>query len=516
MTVFQRGQQLSKNDLFIFVYDNGTRQLTDPFSVTYAVYDRTRKNPVPIHRGHHRRDREHAYDHDAHRKRQLRKDEHKTELLLYGDDGYDPFQLSINQDQDALNGPNQQNPLPPFQVDHHDPFHNRPHEQPHASLIVPEDRFEDHGPEETPVLVGNDMNQVPTRQSVGFYWANIRLDEEDNLGEYEIVWAVKLTATSETEITRQRFSIVSKQRPLELLSNTGGVAYYPGQILGPKELYIQITNERGNPADPYSITYAVYDKTTGMEILMGSPANMPVKLSCGKYYANYLIPDRANVGDWVIRWSFVLNQNDTPRSVVQEFAVVQTDTVVSSAFHEDERALIRSVRFLLRDNNPDRNYRFVPPDNEKVIQNFTETFGFMWTDEEIYEYLLLAIDAINFCPPIESHTFATLPRELRSMVTMKAASYALTAISINWIHDEFDYNIGGVSLQIEKSSKFQGMGEKLEQEYQTAIERYKDFGVKYVKGIQQPRYGIGVSSALGPFSGRGVQARRNFIASTRI
>ena len=470
MVVFERGQQLSSADLYIYIYDTGTNNLVDPFSVTYAVYDRTSKSPVPIYRGERRRRRNPLGD--------------ASEKNDY--EGYDPFDLSL----DPLNPPNQIDPTDPF------------------AQKLPLDAV--------PILVGDNQAQVPARASVGYYWANIRLDEQDNLGEYEIVWTVKLTATSETDITRQRFSIVVKKKVLEVLSNTGGVAYFPGQILGPKELFIQITNERGNPSDPFQITYAVFDKTTGLEILMGSPANMPVKLSLGKYYANYVIPNQSNAGDWVIRWTFSLNQGDVARSVCQEFAVVQTDTIVSSAFHEDERTLIRSVRFLLRDNNPDRNYRFVPPDSEKVIQHFTETFGFMWTDEEIYEYLILAIDAINNYPPLEDHSFGTLPQMLRSLVTIKAASYALTAISINWIHDEFDYNIGGVSLQIEKSAKFQGMSEKLEQEFATAIERYKDYGVKYVRGIVQPKYGIGVSSALGPFSGRGVQARRNFIGSTRM
>lgn len=368
----------------------------------------------------------------------------------------------------------------------------------------------------TPQLVGSQANLVPKRESVGYYYAHIRMDQEENLGEYEIKWVIKQTESAPPEVQKQRFSIIKKTNPFEALSNTAGVAYYPGQILGPDQLYINLLNERNNPFDPYSITYAVFDRTTGLEILVGSPMNTPVKVSTGKYYANFQIPNGAKVGDYVIRWTFYESASSAARSVAQEFAVIGHGTETNSIYAEPERNLIRRLRFLLRDNNPDRNYRFVPPDHQRVIQNFTETFGFMWTDEELYEYLILAVDALNMYPPIESYTLMNLPNYLQTIVVVKAGAFALDALAINWMHDEFDYSIAGVSLQIEKSSKYQGMSEKLSQEYQTALDRYKDFGVKYVKGIQQPKFGIGVSAALGPYSGQGVQARRNFVGSYRV
>ena len=410
MIAIERGQQLTSSDLQVYVRDNASN-LVDPFSITYAIYDRTGAKPV---------------------------------------------------------------------------------------------------------LVGNKLDQQPARESVGFYWANIRIEEADNLGEYEIEWTIKLAEDSVKECVRQRFSIVRKSDPLQMLSSTGGVAYYPGQFLGPQELYIQVLNERNNPFDPSEITYAIFDRTTGLDILVGSPAQSPVRTGCGKYHANFQIPKSANQGDWIIRWNFKDESTDSERNVIQEFAVVHPSTVVSSPYKERERDLLRRLRFLLRDNNPDRNYKFVPPESERVIQNFTETFGFVWTDEELYEYLLLAVDAVNNYPPIEEHSLVSAPSHLSALVVLKAASYALSALAINWVHDEFDYSIGGVSLNIDKSSKYQGMSEKFDQEYQTQLERYKDFGVKVILGIQQPRYGIGIASALGPYSGRGVQNRRNFIGSYRL
>lgn len=410
MIAFERGKQLTKDDLQIFVRDN-SGNLVDPFSITYAIYDRTGSKPV---------------------------------------------------------------------------------------------------------LVGNALEQQPARDSVGFYWANIRIEEADNLGEFEIEWTIKIAEESVKECSRQRFSIIRVSSPLQMASSTGGVAYYPGQFLGPNELYIQVLNERNNPFDPTEITYAIFDRSSGIDVLVGSPFQAPVRLSCGKFYANFQIPQNASQGDWIVRWNFKDDATDSERNVVQEFAVVHPSTIVSSPYKERERDLLRRLRFLLRDNNPDRNYKFSPPESERVIQNFTETFGFIWTDEELYEYLLLAVDAVNNYPPIEEYSLPSAPSHLSSLIVLKAASFALAALSINWIHDEFDYSIGGVSLNIDKSSKYQGVSEQFEQSYQTQLERYKEFGVKFVMGIQQPRYGIGIASALGPYSGRGVQNRRNFIGSHRV
>lgn len=171
MIAIERGQQLTKSDLQVYVRDDANN-LVDPFSITYAIYDRTGSKPV---------------------------------------------------------------------------------------------------------LVGNRLDQQPARESVGFYWANIRIEEADNLGEYEIEWTIKLAEDSVKECVRQRFSVIRVSNPLQMATSTGGVAYYPGQFLGPSELYIQVLNERNNPFDPSEITYAVFDRTTGLDVLVGSPFQSPVR-----------------------------------------------------------------------------------------------------------------------------------------------------------------------------------------------------------------------------------------------
>jgi hypothetical protein len=88
--------------------------------------------------------------------------------------------------------------------------------------------------------------------------------------------------------------------------------------------------------------------------------------------------------------------------------------------------------------------------------------------------------------------------------------HALMALIINWIADEFDYSIGGVSLTIEKSSKYESAYQAINDQFDKQLERAKQT-VKSIKGLQQPRFGVGIRSAFGPYAGRGQLTPRKFI-----
>jgi hypothetical protein len=300
------------------------------------------------------------------------------------------------------------------------------------------------------------------------------------------------------------------------------VAFFPGQVLGETDLKIDIRDSSGILKDPSIITYSIFDSTTGLDVLMGGQDQVPQKNGVGQYWVNFQIPLDANIGDWLVRWNFRENPGSPIIQVVQEFAVVAKQNCVvhpgaayatpTQQVPAREATLLRRLRILLRDNNPDRNYRFRPPNTDQFLQSQTEVFGYIWTDEELYEYLLMAIDDLNAAPPVTGVNLQTLPDRWRTAVIIRAASFAAMAITMNWIADEFDYSISGVSLSIEKSSKYQGMKDNFEQQYDKLKEEIKR-SIKIIKGLQQPRYGIGVSSALGPFSKTGVQSRRNYISS---
>jgi hypothetical protein len=294
------------------------------------------------------------------------------------------------------------------------------------------------------------------------------------------------------------------------------VAFKRGTTTGANDLNITVRDAGGNLIDPFKLLYAVYDATTGVEVLIGAPVNAPVHISLGQYYAQVTIPADANIGDWRIRWTIQETAADPVYQSVQEFNVVGDSTVTSVTGDVNMDALVYSLRVLLRDNNPDRNYRFRPPASMKFIQGQTQVFGFIWEDEELLEYLVWAIDDFNTRPPVTDLDFSGLwgsERRWRAAILLRAAAFACFAIAMNWVADEFSYSISGVSLDIEKSSKYQAMKDEYIQEYDKVVEAAKR-SIKIIKGLRQFRYGIGITSALGPFNTVGSQSRRNWISPT--
>ena len=134
------------------------------------------------------------------------------------------------------------------------------------------------------------------------------------------------------------------------------VAFKRGSTTGSSDLNITIRDTLNNLMDPYRLEYAVYDRTTGLEVLMGSPVNTPVRLSQGQYYAQVVIAADGNVGDWLIRWTVQDTSVDPVYQTVQEFNVVGDSMIASFTGDANFDALIHSLRIILRDNNPDRNY----------------------------------------------------------------------------------------------------------------------------------------------------------------
>jgi hypothetical protein len=221
------------------------------------------------------------------------------------------------------------------------------------------------------------------------------------------------------------------------------VAFRRGTTTTSNDLTITIRDILGTLIDPYRLQYAVYDKTTGIEVLMGSPVNTPVKISTGQYFAQIAIPADGNVGDWLIRWTIQETSTDPVYQSVQAFSVVGDNTITSFTGNSNYDKLIYSLRVLLRDQNPDRNYRFRPPSSEKFIQGQTQVFGFIWEDEEMLEYLYMAVDDFNTRPPVTGinmdELFGPMGR-WKTAILLRAASFACFAIAMNWIADEFSIN----------------------------------------------------------------------------
>ena len=215
------------------------------------------------------------------------------------------------------------------------------------------------------------------------------------------------------------------------------VAYKRGQSLGPEDLKIRVTDQSGTLFDPAVIAYSIFDYTTGVEVLIGDPGQVPASTGVGLFYANTVLPLDANIGEWVVRWNMKQVVNGPIIEVVQRFQVVSVEVATQVTADTNEQVMLTRLRSLLRDNNPDRNYRFRPPNTEKFLQSQTQTMGYIWEDSELMEFLLIGVDTVNMYPPAQSITLSDMPLPYRSCVLQAAAAAACKAVSLSWVADEF-------------------------------------------------------------------------------
>lgn len=293
-----------------------------------------------------------------------------------------------------------------------------------------------------------------------------------------------------------------------------GVGLLRGQQLGREDLNLFLTNASGHPVNAAEISYAIYDFTTGLEVLVGSNQRTPLNPTVGEYYASIIIPLDANLGEYRIRWAIRELIGGPLQTVVQEFSVQDRDMVMPTCFTPTQTDLIRRLRMVLRDQNPDKFYKFRPPAHEETVNQFSRVFGYIWEDAELLEYLERSLDMIIASPPrtpfngIDQMT--QIRPEWRTLLITGGMFWALQALQINWTADEFSYSIGGISLDLDKSSKYDTLKQGASDQFDKQLEKAKAT-VKYIKGLQQPKYGMGVRSAFGPFQSRGAISPRKFM-----
>jgi hypothetical protein len=292
------------------------------------------------------------------------------------------------------------------------------------------------------------------------------------------------------------------------------VGFLRGQQLGRDDLNLFTTNAAGHPYDAAELYYALYDFTTGMEVLVGPAMRQPVHPALGEYFASLIIPLDANLGTYRIRWYMRETVGGPLQSVVQEFDVQDRASLTATSLSTIELDLVRRLRMQLRDHNPDKYYKFRPPAHAETVSQYNRVFGHVWEDQELLEYLKLALDMIIAAPPRTPFNSIEHMHQVKSewetLLITGAMIYALQALQINWTVDEFDYSIGGVSLTIEKSSKYESLKNGASELFDKQLDRAKQT-VKFIRGLQQPKYGAGIRSAFGPYTGAGVLTPRKFI-----
>ena len=295
------------------------------------------------------------------------------------------------------------------------------------------------------------------------------------------------------------------------------VTFRRGQELGRANgLNIFIKSKDKSTVNAAEITFNLYDFTTGVEVILPPSGRHPENPGVGEYFARFIVPLDANIGNYRIRWFFRQFVNSPQAQVVQDFSLVDnaTQIITLPGITPIEYDLIRGMRLMLRDANPARNYHFSPPAGQDSVNEFTRVFGYLWEDIELLEFLRVSNDSINMYAP--QTFYATLDqlisehRDWRTLLFTGAMVHALNAVAANWILDEFGYSIGGISLDLEKSSKYQGMANDAQSRFAEFVVAAKDT-VKIVRGLRQSRFGVGIRSSFGPSVGRGALTPRRFL-----
>ena len=146
-------------------------------------------------------------------------------------------------------------------------------------------------------------------------------------------------------------------------------------------------------------------------------------------------------------------------------------------------------------------------------------------DHSLFLYLGGAIVPVQAGDLAVGKTIATValgayvePVEILSLIYLPPEEYTYDLsvpgnenfVLSNGVLAHNSYSIGGISLDIERSSKYESLKQNAESQFDKAAEA-KARTVKFVYGIQQPKYGVGVRSSFGSHTGRGILSPRNFL-----
>jgi hypothetical protein len=93
-------------------------------------------------------------------------------------------------------------------------------------------------------------------------------------------------------------------------------------------------------------------------------------------------------------------------------------------------------------NSPDRNYHFRPPQGEGSVGCYNRVFGYIWEDEELAEYLEMALWKWNLHPPATEelcniNTLCQRKPSWKAALLWGALVNAAQALAYNWVSDEF-------------------------------------------------------------------------------
>jgi hypothetical protein len=258
------------------------------------------------------------------------------------------------------------------------------------------------------------------------------------------------------------------------------------------DLFIKFYDALGRPIVPYSVKFSVYIIDSGAEVVVSD--GIPIEhrdatqLSSGSNYfwAGFTSLPAWAAGTYRIVWETVDVSGSPTEYVNEDFLIIVYSVTVDD--EESKRAMLRKkLRIMLRDNNPDRNYKFMPYNSSVMLYNMSK-LSYVWEDEELDTYMDLAMGFINLTPPKQWLSITSIDSNWTSLLLMGAASFACRAKSLNWAVDGFDYSLGQVSLNLSsKASDYSGQADSYYTQFNELLVQMKG-SLRYTVGILNSPY----------------------------
>ena len=160
-----------------------------------------------------------------------------------------------------------------------------------------------------------------------------------------------------------------------------------GQTLTKENLNVFFYTD-GTLSDPFSVTYTLYDSTTGTDQVIGLPDRTPIKFTTGTYYAPWSVPEDEPTGAHKITWKFKQSSTSDIKTETEQFDVLPECAALVKQYPDGVKYLIKQLRIKLRDINPDRDYSIggeelitLDVDGEEIIIPIEEFYNIIYAEE---------------------------------------------------------------------------------------------------------------------------------------
>jgi hypothetical protein len=277
---------------------------------------------------------------------------------------------------------------------------------------------------------------------------------------------------------------------------------------------IKITDFDGDPTDALSLSATITNEAGSVV-----KTTTPDKAQTGFYAFDWNIDPSQTPGKYVITWNFIVD--GVSMSELQHIIITEDDTNEDALLYTGNRYFFRlmlesyllcaqSIPVYFEQAKPsidNKTYRFTFPrwnqvtgvkvyrNKEIVTDNYELNFfkgyvtfddiqtdydivnsdyNFAWfSDEELNQYLELAIMEVNQFPPHTGYTFDTLPEKYLPAVLRKAAADALRKLMLCLQFQEPEQVFGGADAAQKKFSNMETLKKNFEDEWKLLMEQKK-------------------------------------------